>query len=104
MCQNEGLSKIRFMARPPTTVHLTELAQKVKIKYANTYGLRNILSAGLILFDQLESDQRERAVMMANGDKDFDGNTASKRALPGPANRPKSQAGPRKTPKTGQVS
>jgi len=50
-----------------TTVNLNELAQKVKEDLAPIYGLKNILSAGLILFGRLSADQQKRAIAESNG-------------------------------------
>ncbi len=51
----------------PTTVRLTGSAQIIKQDLANIYGLKNILSAGLILFGKLSSKEREQAIKEANG-------------------------------------
>jgi len=50
-----------------TTVNLNEKAQKIKEDLAPIYGLKNILSAGLILFGRLSADQQRRAIAEANG-------------------------------------
>ena len=52
-----------------TTVNLSELAQKVKVDLAPVFGLKNILSAGLILFGRLTSDQQKQVIAEANGQK-----------------------------------
>jgi len=62
-----------------TTVNLSEIAQKIKIELAPLFGLKNILSAGLILFGKLTSDQQKQAIAESNGveptpltDEDYD--------------------------------
>jgi len=50
---------------PPTTVHLTEIAQKIKDKLAPIYGLKNILSASLILFSKLSDSDQKKAIYEA---------------------------------------
>jgi len=42
-----------------TTVELTEHALTIKERFSDTYGLKNILSAGLLLFEKLEASDRE---------------------------------------------
>ena len=55
------------MATPPqTTVHLTERAQVVKGDLAPIYGLKNILSAGLILLSKVPREKREDVIAEAN--------------------------------------
>lgn len=51
----------------PTTVNLTKSAQKVKNQLSPIYGLKNILSAGLLLFGDLPREKRESAIARANG-------------------------------------
>ena len=53
--------------KTPTTVNLTEPSQKVKDRFAPIYSLKNILSAGLLLFADLPRGQREEAIARANG-------------------------------------
>ena len=50
-----------------TTVLLSESAQKIKMELTPVFGLKNILSAGLILFGKLTSDQQKRAISESNG-------------------------------------
>ena len=50
-----------------TTVRLSEKAQAIKEDLTPVFGLKNILSAGLILFGKLTSDQQKRAISEANG-------------------------------------
>jgi len=50
-----------------TTVNLSEKAQAIKDDLAPLFGLKNILSAGLILFGNLTSDQQKRAIAESNG-------------------------------------
>ena len=51
----------------PTTVRLTGIAKKLKEAHAPFWGLKNILSAGLVLFDKLSSDEQKAAIAEANG-------------------------------------
>jgi len=53
-----------------TTVNLTEKAQIIKEDLAPIYGLKNILSAGLILFGKLSSDLQKHTIHEANHEKD----------------------------------
>ena len=50
-----------------TTVLLSENAQKIKIELAPVFGLKNILSAGLILFGKLPADHQKTVIAEANG-------------------------------------
>ena len=50
----------------PTTVRLTKVAQKAKDKLVPIYGLKRVLSAGLVLFDKLSSDEQKQAIAEAN--------------------------------------
>jgi hypothetical protein len=52
-----------------TSVILTPEAQKIKVKNCGIYGLKNILSAGLLLFGRLSSDQQKDIIAQANGEK-----------------------------------
>ena len=45
-----------------TTVDLTDMAVPVKQKFMRSYGLKNMVSAGLVLFGRLSSDEREKLV------------------------------------------
>ena len=63
----KGCEKINFLAKykimgkkDQTTVNLNELAQKVKEDLAPIYRLKNILSAGLILFGRLSADRQRQ--------------------------------------------
>jgi len=49
-----------------TTVNLNERAQTIKEDLAPVFGLKNILSAGLILFGRLNSDDQKKAIKDAN--------------------------------------
>ena len=51
---------------PHTTVVLTKKAQEIKFDLAPIYGLKNILSAGLMLFGKLTDRQQKEAIRMAN--------------------------------------
>lgn len=44
----------------PTTVVLNEFAQEIKNRLTPSYGLKNILSAGLALLDMIEPTDREK--------------------------------------------
>jgi len=50
-----------------TTVRLSEKAFEIKKELALVFGLKNILSAGLLLFGRLSSDQQKRIIAEANG-------------------------------------
>lgn len=52
--------------RRKTSVDLTELAQVVKNQYVHL-GLKNILSAGLLLFAEETGDGKLKAIAKANG-------------------------------------
>jgi len=54
--------------RNQTTLVLTKKAQEVKDDLAPIFGLKNILSAGLVLFGQL-TDAQQKAAIAAAGDK-----------------------------------
>ena len=54
---------------PHTTVVLSEKAQKVKEDLAPIFGLKNILSAGLLLLSKLTAEQKQSTIAEANGDK-----------------------------------
>ncbi len=68
-----------------TTVVLTEAAQAVKDDLAPVFGLKNILSAGLIMFGKLTDSEQKKVVKQANAEP---GNvpliTAIKVSLPRP--------------------
>ena len=51
----------------PTSVALNETVQKIKDEMAPVYGLKNILSAGLVLFWRLSPPEREVAVRAGQG-------------------------------------
>ena len=57
--------------RIPTTVNLTDTAQKIKDDLAPLYSLKNIISAGLLLFYKLSSDEREKAIREAQDSQDL---------------------------------
>jgi len=52
-----------------TTVNLTEKAQTIKDDLAPVFGLKNILSAGLILFSRLSAEQKMQVIKDANGNE-----------------------------------
>lgn len=49
-----------------TTVNLTEKAQVIKEDLAPVFGLKNILSAGLVLFGKLTDSEQKIAINKAN--------------------------------------
>ncbi len=60
--------------RNQTTVVLTEVSQKVKEDLAPIFGLKNILSAGLVLLSKLSDSEQKAVITEANGagvDKDL---------------------------------
>lgn len=52
--------------RRKTSVDLTDIGQAIKNQYVHL-GLKNILSAGLLLFGEQSSDGKLNAIAMANG-------------------------------------
>lgn len=54
-------------SKQQTTVNLTEKAQLIKVDLAPLFGLKNILSAGLILMDRLSADEQKAIIAEANG-------------------------------------
>ena len=50
-----------------TTVRLSEKALEIKKKLAPVFGMRNIVSAGLILLDRLPAAQQKTVIAEANG-------------------------------------
>lgn len=50
-----------------TTVRLTEKAFGIKKELAPVFGMKNIVSAGLILLDRLSADQQKQVIAEANG-------------------------------------
>lgn len=50
-----------------TTVVLSEIAQEVKDDLAPVFGLKNILSAGLLLFSRLNAEQQKTIISEALG-------------------------------------
>lgn len=53
--------------RNQTTVILTEKAQKAKDDLAPLFGLKNILSAGLVLLSRLSADEQKAIIAEAVG-------------------------------------
>lgn len=53
-------------SKEQTTVNLTEKAQVIKEDLAPVFGLKNILSAGLLLFGNLDSDEQKSKIAEAN--------------------------------------
>lgn len=51
----------------PTTVRLTEKARKIKDELGTVFGLKNILSAGLVVFSQMSEKDQKLAIQEANG-------------------------------------
>lgn len=54
-------------SKDKTSVVLTELSQKLKNAMAPIYGLKNMLSAGVWLFDKLSAEQREYVIGVVLG-------------------------------------
>ena len=52
-----------------TTVNLTQKAQAIKEELAPIFGLKNILSGGLLLFSKLTAEQQKSIIAEANGEK-----------------------------------
>jgi len=50
----------------PTTVRLTESVQRIKMELSPIYGLKNILSAGLLLFSRLSDTEQKKIVAEVN--------------------------------------
>jgi hypothetical protein len=50
------------MKKQQTTVNLTCKAQTIKDDLAPIFGLKNILSAGLLLFNKLSSDEQKQLI------------------------------------------
>jgi len=48
--------------REQTTVNLTEIAQAIKEDLAPIFGLKNILSAGLLLFSRLSDSNQKKTI------------------------------------------
>lgn len=49
-----------------TTVRLSEKAQEIKEELTPVFGLKNILSAGLVLFNKLNAEQQKKIIIAAN--------------------------------------
>jgi len=50
----------------PTTVRFTEKAKPLKDELAPIYGLKNIVSAGVLLFYRLSDSEQKKAILEAN--------------------------------------
>jgi hypothetical protein len=50
-----------------TSVRLYEKAQEIKLRLEPIYGWRNIVSAGLWLFDKLPPEQQQGAILAIQG-------------------------------------
>jgi len=61
------LNLITMSKQKTTTVVLTGKAKLVKEDLAPVFGLKNILSAGLILLDKLSADEKMKAINDAQG-------------------------------------
>ena len=46
----------------PTSVTLNEIVQKIKDELAPVYGLKNILSAGLLLLSRLSDSEQKKTI------------------------------------------
>ena len=58
--------------RNPTSVTFNETIQKIKDELAPVYGLKNILSAGLLLFSRLSDSDQKKIVAELNQMVDID--------------------------------
>lgn len=56
----------RVLRDSQTKIDLTDIAQEIRGKYAN-FGLENILSAGLVLFEKQTEDDQVAAIFVAKG-------------------------------------
>ncbi len=56
----------------PTTVRLDESVQKIKEELTPIYGLKNVLSAGLWLFNQLSDTEQKRIIAQLHNLKSVD--------------------------------
>jgi hypothetical protein len=54
----------------PTSIVLSEQVNTIKLTLAPIYGLKNILSAGLLLFSRLSSDDQKKIISEVNADED----------------------------------
>jgi len=52
-----------------TTVDLTDIAQSIKDSLTPIFGLKNILSAGLLVFSRLSAEDQKQVVQEASGGK-----------------------------------
>ena len=55
-----------------TSVDLTEFVQPIKECLTPIYGLKSILSAGILVFSKLPAEDREKAIAEANGAKNVE--------------------------------
>jgi len=53
-------------SKEQTTVNLTKDAQRIKYDLAPIYGLKNILSAGLVLFNKLDGNEKQKLISEIN--------------------------------------
>ena len=51
----------------PTSVVLNESVQQVKDELSPIYGLKNILSAGLLIFSRLSAEEQKQFIAEVNG-------------------------------------
>lgn len=59
----------------PTSIVLTKKAQMIKDRLVNIYGLKPIISAGLILLDQYSDKEKNKIIESVNlADRDEKGN------------------------------
>lgn len=54
-------------SKEQTTVNLTKKAQVIKEDLAPVFGLKNILSAGLLVFGKLTTTEQKVVIKQANG-------------------------------------
>ncbi len=48
-----------------TSIDLTQIAWNIKDKYATEYGLKELISAALVMFDNASEEQRTEAIKIA---------------------------------------
>ena len=55
------------MAKKQTTVYLTEKARKILTRLEVRDSIKNVVSAGVLLFDRLSPDDKQAIIEEANG-------------------------------------
>ncbi len=66
--KNKNGSGFAATASKKTSVDLTAVAGVIKEKYQSIYGLKNILSAGLLLFEMVSVDLRVAVIRAVHGE------------------------------------